>query len=359
MLAIVLRRSAPGELEVADVAPPVPGPRDVLIRVVVASICGSDLAVHRWDDDWTRRTVVPGQIIGHEFAGVVEEVGREVLALAPGDTVTAEGHFPCWSCDRCLRGSAHICRHLRLLGFDRPGAFAELVVVPDRNVIRFSGYPLALGSLLDPLGNAMHSVCSTQVNEASVLVSGCGPIGLLSIVVARRHGARVIVGTDPSPYRRELAMKLGADAVVAPADARELLDSPGLGIEAFDAVIEASGTGLGLVQSLEMLDDGGTAVVVGLPKHDVTLDVATLIVAKNVTVIGVIGRRLFDTWFRVLGLARQEEPTLRRVVTHLGTFHQVAAGMELMIAGRCGKVVLCPSEELVEKIRPTLECERL
>src|ERR1700676_4782089 len=216
---------------------PVPsiGPTDVLVRVAAASICGTDLHIYGWDR-WSQGRIKPPVTLGHEFSGGVERVGEEVSAVKAGDKVSAEMHLNCGHCHQCRLGEAHICQNVRVIGIDRDGAFAEFVKIPASNIWKLDpAIPERYAAILDPLGNAVHTVLAGEIAGCTALVTGCGPIGLMSIAVAKACGASLLFATELNEHRREIARQMGADVVMNPASedatAHILADTGGTGVD--------------------------------------------------------------------------------------------------------------------------------
>ena len=354
MRALIKPRSDVG-FELADVPIPSIGPRDVLIKVLAASICGSDIPVYNWDDPWVRDTIHPGQIIGHEFCGEVVDVGEEVHEFAAVDFVTAEGHLSCGTCSHCRRGEAHVCPSLKLLGFERPGAFAEYVSVPASNVIRLERIPLILASILDPFGNAVHAAMKVPLGNTTVLITGCGPIGLMMIVLCKFLGVRRIFATEVSEYRRELAKQLGADYVMDPraGDSWENVRRETAYDSGVDVFFEMSGSPIALKDGFSVLRAGGQAILMGLAKEPILFDFANDIVAKGISVHGIVGRLMYTTWDHTQKLLNsQHNPrplNLLPIITHRFMIDEYETAMELINAGRCGKVILFPDAKVLQK----------
>src|SRR5271167_2271295 len=227
MKALRKVRAAKG-LEIAEVAVPTIGPTDVLVRVSAASICGTDLHIYGWDR-WSQGRIKPPVTLGHEFCGVVERVGEEVTAVRAGDFVSAEMHVNCGHCHQCRLGEAHICQNLRIIGIDQDGAFAEFVKIPASNIWKLDpAIPERYGAILDPLGNAVHTVLAGPIAGQTVLVTGCGPIGLMAIAVAKACGSSTVFATETNEHRRKLAKEMGADSVLNPLSedpVREILQA--------------------------------------------------------------------------------------------------------------------------------------
>jgi len=354
MKALIKPNRGPG-FQLAQVAIPMIGARDVLIKVEAASICGSDLPIYNWDDPWVRETVQPGLIIGHEFCGVVVERGEQVHEIGAGDFVTAEGHLNCGTCTQCRSGQAHACPTLKLLGFERSGAFAEYVAVPASHVIRLGNLPLIVAAILDAFGNAVHAAMRVPLTNASVLVTGCGPLGLMVIALARVSGARRIFATDTSQYRLNLATKMGADFALDPAsnDVEALIMEETVVDSGVDVLLEMSGSPEAIKQGFGVLRTGGQAVLMGFPKQPILFDFSSDIIAKSVTVHGLTGRIMYRTWDQIkkfLDPRHNSRPVnLLPIITHRFLIEEFEKAMELMVSRKCGKVILFMSEESMQQ----------
>src|SRR5712692_6905370 len=253
-----LRKMQPAKgLQMETVAVPAIGPGDVLVRVKAASICGTDLHIYGWDH-WSQERIKPPVTLGHEFCGIAERVGDEVTAVRAGDFVSAEMHVNCGHCHQCRVGEAHICQNLKIIGIDQDGAFAEFVKIPASNIIKLdASIPEHYGAILDPLGNAVHTVLAGAIAGRTVLVTGCGPIGLMSIAVAKACGSSTVFATETNEHRRALAKKMGADVVVNPAAetavARILSETNKTGV---DVLLEMSGNPTAIQQGFKALREG-------------------------------------------------------------------------------------------------------
>jgi threonine 3-dehydrogenase len=349
MKAVIKACYGPG-VQISQVPIPTVGAADVLIKVKAAGICGSDIPVYDWDEPWTRATVKKGQIIGHEFCGEVVEKGDRADNIAVGNFVVVEGHLNCGICSQCRSGEAHVCPNAKLLGFDHPGAFAEYVCVPDRNVIPISKLPLDLAAILDPLGCAVHAISSVLLVSNTVLVTGCGPIGLLSIMLAKMAGAHRIIATEVSPYRLNLAKKVGADLTINPTNQDVEKTIKGTTKESgVDVFFEMSGSAEALKQGFRVLRGGGQAVLLGLPKKPVSFDFGTEIITKGVTVHGIIGRTFYKNWIQIQKLIdtkiNKKATNFRSIVTHHFLIDEFDKAMGLIHSKNCGKVILYMDKE--------------
>lgn len=313
---------------------------EVLVRPILSSICGTDFHVFSWDE-WSARRVRPPRIMGHEFVGKVLEVGEDVRHLKPGDLVSGESHRVCGVCLQCRTGQGHVCADTLILGVDTDGCFAERVVLPMASLWKNPpGMPLKLACIQDPLGNAVHTVLSGEIAGRSVLVLGCGPIGVMAIAVARACGATTIVATDTKPYRLELARRLGADVTVnvTEQDAEAVVSDvlPG----GADVALEMSGAPSAIRTAFRATRRGGRVSLLGIPSQMVELDVAEELVMKGLEVHGIVGRRLYQTWATMSALLASGRLDVSEVITHEMSWTEYHRGMDLMREGLCGKVIL-------------------
>ncbi len=342
MRAIIKPQAAPG-LELVERPIPQVGPRDVLVKVKAASICGTDLHIYRWDP-WAQGRIKPPLIVGHEFCGEVVERGSEVHTVQVGDFISAESHVVCGVCTYCRTGQGHLCPNTQIIGVDRDGAFAEYVVIPAENAwVNPPGMPPEIATLLENFGNAVHTAFATDVRARKVLITGCGPVGLMTIPVVKAGGARAIYATDISPYRLELARKMGADLVINAAEE----DVVGLILEAtegegVDVLLEMSGAPSAIHQGFTLLKDGGEVALLGLSPGPFEFDLNNHIIFKGATVHGIIGRRLWETWFQMRGLLKAGVVDLSPVVTHRFALDEFEQAFAVMASGQSGKVVMFP-----------------
>ena len=346
MRALVKQEPGPGEV-LMDVPVPRPGPGEVLIRLEAVSLCGTDVHIDRWDP-WAAANVVTPRIFGHEMAGRVVQLGAGVTRVAVGQRVAAETHLVDWTCYQCRTGRAHVCQHYRILGVHLDGAFAELIVLPETNVWISDALPPEIAALQEPMGNAVFSVFVEEIAGQSVAVLGCGPIGLMSIAIAKRAGARRVIATDLRPERLALAETMGADVVIDGTDvrpdevvARIRAETDGDGA---DVVLEMSGAESGLHQGLAAVTNGGRISLLGTHAHPVTLDISSEIIFKALRVYGITGRRLFETWYQTRALL-EEGLDLSPIITHRLPLSRYREAFDLVAAGHAGKVVLLPQED--------------
>jgi threonine 3-dehydrogenase len=325
---------------------PVPaiGPTDVRVRVKAASICGTDLHIYGWDR-WSQGRIKPPVTLGHEFCGVVERVGEEVAAVNPGDFVSAEMHVNCGHCHQCRLGEAHICQNLKIIGIDQDGAFAEFVKIPASNIIKLDpSIPERYAAILDPLGNAVHTALAGPIAGQTVLVTGCGPIGLMSIAVAKACGSSTVFATETNEQRRSMAKRMGADVVLDPAAedavAKILSDTSGTGV---DVLLEMSGNPTAIQQGFHALRAGGRASLLGIPTESVPLDLVNDVIFKGATVQGIYGRRMYDTWVKMLALLKAGRLNLDPLFGEREPLDQFETAFAKLQSGLPGKILLYPN----------------
>jgi threonine 3-dehydrogenase len=324
---------------------PVPtiGAADVLVRVKTASICGTDLHIYGWDR-WSQGRIKPPVTLGHEFCGVVERVGDEVAAVKVGDFVSAEMHVNCGHCHQCRLGEAHICQNLRIIGIDQDGAFAEFVKIPASNIWKLDpAIPEHYGAILDPLGNAVHTVLAGPIAGQTVLVTGCGPIGLMSIAMAKACGSSTVFATETNENRRAMAKKMGADVVLNPAAedavARILAETNGTGV---DALLEMSGNPTAIQQGFKALRAGGRASLLGIPTENVPLDLVNDVIFKGATVQGIYGRRMYGTWVQMTALLKAGRLNLEPLFGEREPLEKFEDAFAKLQGGLAGKILLYP-----------------
>ena len=331
---------------------PVPaiGAADVLVRVKAASICGTDLHIYGWDR-WSQGRIKPPVTLGHEFCGVVERVGEEVTAVKAGDFVSAEMHVNCGHCHQCRLGEAHICQNLRIIGIDQDGAFAEFVKIPAPNIWKLDpAIPEHYGAILDPLGNAVHTVLAGAIAGQTVLVTGCGPIGLMAIAVAKACGSSTVFATETNEQRRAMAKKMGADVVLNPAQtdsvAQIKAETSGTGV---DVLLEMSGNPAAIQQGFRALRAGGRASLLGIPTESVPLDLVNDVIFKGATVQGIYGRRMYGTWVQMTALLKAGRLNLEPLFGERTPMAKFENAFALLQGGLAGKILMYPDG--IEKAR--------
>jgi threonine 3-dehydrogenase len=341
MRALAKTAPAPGA-ELVERPIPAPGPGEVLLKMEAASICGTDHHLFTWDD-WAAENLVPPRILGHELAGRVARAGAGVTRVREGDLVGVESHIVDWTCSQCRAGMEHLCRNLRVIGVHVDGGFAEYVAIPEANAIESNGLDPAVVALQEPMGNAVHAAFVEPIEGRSVLVTGCGPIGLCSVGIARAAGAGLVVATDTEPYRLDLARTMGADLALDATDP----STPGqirgaTGGDGVDVVLEMSGAQAALDQALSVITRGGRISLLGIFGQPVRLDVSNLVIEQGLRIYGVFGRRIYDTWERTQALLRSGALDVSPILTHRFDLGDWERGFELIASRHAGKVVLLP-----------------
>jgi threonine 3-dehydrogenase len=340
-----LRKTQAGKgLHVEKIQVPSIGPTEVLVRVKATSICGTDLHIYGWDR-WSQGRIKPPVTLGHEFCGIVEQVGEEVSALKAGDRVSAEMHLNCGHCHQCRLGQAHICQNLRIIGIDLDGAFAEFVKIPATNIWKLDpAIPEHYAAILDPLGNAVHTVLAGTIAGQTVLVTGCGPIGLMSIAVAKACGSSTVFATETNPHRRELAQEMGANYVLNPAaedPVKKILEATGgTGV---DVLLEMSGNPLAIQQGFRALRAGGRASLLGIPTENVPLDLVQDVIFKGATVQGIYGRRMYETWVQMTALLKAGRVDLEPLFGERIELENFEAAFAKLQNGLAGKILMYPN----------------
>ncbi len=339
MRALVKSRPEPG-LWLDELPDPEIGPNDVLIQVHRTSICGTDLHIVAWDQ-WAQENIPVPMAIGHEYMGIVAAVGSEVDGIAIGARVSGEGHIVCGRCRNCQAGRRHLCINTVGVGVNRPGAFAELVSIPGSNVQPIpDSVSDDIACILDPLGNATHTALAFDLVGEDVLITGAGPIGLMAASIARHVGARHIVITDVNDFRLAIAGRMGANRVVN-ID-RDPLDTvmQQLGMrEGFDVGLEMSGVQSALHEMVRTMNNGGQIALLGIPPdRDAPIDWNDIIF-KGLTLQGIYGRRMFETWYKMLAML-QTGLDVSPVITHHFPAVEYQEAFDVMRKGECGKVIL-------------------
>jgi threonine 3-dehydrogenase len=342
MHALVKKESRPG-LWLETVPVPTIGINDVLIKVLRTGICGTDIHIYKWDD-WAQKTIPVPMVVGHEFVGEIVEVGSNVADFHPGEIVSGEGHVVCGHCRNCLAGRRHLCKDTKGIGVNRPGAFAEYLALPMSNVwVHDPGIPRDVQSIFDPFGNAVHTALQFDVLGEDVLVTGCGPIGVMGVAVARHAGARYVVATDPNPYRRALATRMGATRAVDPRETTLAEVQKQLGMkEGFDVGLEMSGNAAAFRDMLASMAHGGKVAMLGIPTGEMAIDWNTVIF-NMLTIKGIYGREMYETWYKMTVML-QSGLDIEPVITHRFAFQDFQKGFDAMLTGDCGKVVLTWAE---------------
>ena len=338
MKALVKAKAEPG-LWLEDVPEPKVGHNDILVKITRTAICGTDVHIYNWDQ-WSRETIPVPMTVGHEFCGVVAEVGGEVSGFKPGDRVSGEGHITCGQCRNCRAGRRHLCAHTMGVGVNRSGAFAEYLAIPAMNACHLpDDIPDEIAAMLDPLGNATHTALSFDLVGEDVLITGAGPIGIMATAIARHVGARHVVVTDVNDYRLDLARKLGATRTVNAAKEKlpEVMAELGM-VEGFDVGLEMSGAVQAIHDMLESMIHGGHIAMLGIPPGETKIDL-NQVIFKGLTLKGIYGREIFETWYKMIAML-QSGLDVDPILTHRLPFGEFDEGFRIMRSGQSGKVVL-------------------
>lgn len=338
MKALVKAKAEPG-IWMEHVPVPEPGPTDVLIKVRKSAICGTDVHIYKWDA-WAQKTVPVPMVVGHEFCGVIAEVGSAVTKYAPGQRVSGEGHIVCGVCRNCRAGRGHLCRNTLGVGVDRPGSFGEYVCIPEHNVFALpDDVPDEIAAIFDPFGNAVHTALSYELIGEDVLVTGAGPIGIMGALVAQELGARKVVITDINPARLELARKVGVQYVVNALEEtlQDVMERIGMK-EGFDVGLEMSGAAPAFRDMIDVMNNGGKIAILGIAPTGFEID-WNKVIFKMLTLKGIYGREMFETWYKMTTLV-QGRLDLAPLITHRLPVDDFQAGFDAMCSGSSGKVVL-------------------
>ena len=338
MKALVKANAGPGFV-LREVPEPTMLDNEVLIRVRRAGVCGTDVHIYEWDD-WARGRCKPPFTVGHEFAGVVEQAGSLVTDVKVGDRVTAEGHIVCGRCHLCRTGNSHICPNTKIIGVDRDGCFAELIAMPATNVWHLDDdLSFEIGGIHDPMGNAFHTALhGTEMPGATVLITGCGPIGIFAVGICAAGGASRIIASDVNPTRLALAKQMGAHDAVTPQDAEAAVRraTDGLGV---DIVLEMSGVPAAIHQALALVRVGGRVQMLGIPAKPVEINLSTEVIFKGITIYGVVGRRMYETWIQMTQFLRSRKFDPTPVITHRFPLAAFDDAIHAIKSGEAGKVV--------------------
>ena len=338
MKALVKSQRAPG-IWMEDIPEPRVGHNDVRIRVRKTAICGTDIHIYQWDQ-WAQKNIPVPMAVGHEYVGEIVEIGSEVQGFSVGDRVSGEGHITCGYCRNCRAGRRHLCRNTVGVGVNRPGCFAEYLVIPAFNAFKLpDSITDEVASILDPFGNATHTALSFNLVGEDVLITGAGPIGIMATAIARFVGARHVVVTDVNDYRLGLATKMGASRAINVS--RESLDDTmqALGmVEGFDVGLEMSGNPSAFRDLLRTMHHGGNVALLGIPPDDTAID-WNEVIFKGLMIKGVYGREMFETWYTMAAML-QSGLDVTPIITHRLPVDDYREGFEIMRSGQSGKVIL-------------------
>ncbi|GGW85123.1 L-threonine 3-dehydrogenase [Alteromonas halophila] len=338
MKSLVKKHSEKG-IWLEDSPEPEVGHNDLLIKIRKTAICGTDMHIYNWDE-WAQETIPVPMVVGHEYVGEVVGMGQEVRGFEVGDRVSGEGHITCGHCRNCRAGRRHLCRNESGVGVNRPGAFAEYLVIPAFNAFKIpDNISDDMASIFDPFGNAVHTALSFDLVGEDVLITGAGPIGIMAAAVARHVGARHVVITDINPYRLDLAKKMGASRAVdvSKESLTDVMNELGM-TEGFDIGMEMSGVPAAFRDMLDSMNNGGKVAMLGIPPSDVAIN-WNEVIFKGLVIKGIYGREMFETWYKMASLL-QSGLDLSPVITHQFAIDEFQKGFDTMGSGESGKVIL-------------------
>ncbi|OGK17572.1 hypothetical protein A3D80_01605 [Candidatus Roizmanbacteria bacterium RIFCSPHIGHO2_02_FULL_40_13b] len=350
MLAVMKEKAQAG-VTLKQIPIPTPINDEILVKVLYASICGTDIGIYNWTP-WAAGHIKPPIVIGHEVVGEVVELGEEMRrglgdggsgrgrsgeggigGMKIGDIVSSETHIYCGNCYQCRIGNLHVCENMELFGIGRNGGFAEYTTIPIRTTWKNNlSIPLEAMSVAEPLGNAVHVITKANVAGKKVLVVGLGPTGLCAGMVAKAYGAREVVGLNRSEYRRKLGKKVGLDRVIEKLSEREY--------NLFDVVVEMSGSQAGIQIAFDAVRIAGKVIAFGIPKSEITLNWGKYLINKELSIDSVFGRRIWETWYQTSDLLTSGKIDLTKIITHRFKLDQFEEAMKVMMSGECGKVLL-------------------
>jgi threonine 3-dehydrogenase len=311
---------------------------EVLIRVRRAGVCGTDVHIYDWDA-WAQGRIKPPIVVGHEFAGDVVRVGKLVTDVHEGDRVTAEGHIVDGRCLLCRTGNSHVCPHTKIIGVDRDGCFTEFIAMPATNVWHLDdNVSFDIGGIHDPMGNAFHTALTAEIPGSVVLITGCGPIGLFAVGICKAAGASLIIASDVNEKRLALARQMGAKVATHPKDVADAVRkaTDGLGV---DVVLEMSGVPAAIHQAFELVRVGGRVQMLGIPAKPMDVNFATEVIFKGITIYGVVGRRMYDTWHQMTRFLRSGQFDPTPVITHRFPLEGAEEAIRAIKSGEAGKVI--------------------
>lgn len=333
MLAVLKDKAASG-VSIKKVSIPNPQKDEVLVKVIYASICGTDIGIYDWIP-WAAAHIKPPKIIGHEIVGEVLEVNSsKKTKINIGDLVSSETHIFCLNCHQCQIKNYHICENIQLFGIGRDGAFAEYATIPVKTTWKNDPeIELEHMSVQEPLGNAVNAVSKAKVKGKKVLIMGLGPTGLCAGGVAKAYGAKEVVGVNDEPYRRKLAMQTGwFDRVMDAVDLKEH--------NSFDVVLEMSGNRLGIEVAFDAVRIAGKIIAFGIPKENISVDWGKYLINKELTINSVFGRQIWKTWDETTELLKSNKVDLSKIITHRFPLKSFEKAMRVMKSRKCGKIIL-------------------
>jgi threonine 3-dehydrogenase len=335
MKALVKKYAKPG-IWMDEVPVPEYGPNDVLIKIHKTSICGTDIHIYNWDE-WAQKTIPVPMHVGHEYVGTIEAFGNNVQDVKVGELVSGEGHIVCRN---CREGRGHLCPNTKGVGVNRPGAFAEYLVIPVSNIWHCDPkISKEIFSIFDPLGNAVHTALAFNVLGEDVLITGAGPIGIMAAAIVKYSGARNIVITDMNPYRLELAKKLGVTRAVDITKEKlpDVMKELGM-VSGFDVGLEMSGSIHAFNDMIDVMYHGGKMALLGILPENAPIN-WTKVIFNGLTIRGIYGRMMFETWFKMQAMVQSGLP-IQPIITHRFKIDDYIEGFEIMKSGNSGKVIL-------------------
>lgn len=338
MKALSKLKAEPG-IWMTEVPKPELGHNDVMIKIRKTAICGTDVHIYNWDE-WSQKTIPVPMVVGHEYIGEIVEIGQEVKGFKIGDRVSGEGHITCGHCRNCRGGRTHLCRNTIGVGVNRPGCFAQYLVLPAFNAFKIpDNIPDEIAAIFDPFGNAVHTALSFDLVGEDVLVSGAGPIGIMAAAVCQHVGARHVVITDINDYRLELAKKMGVTRAVnvGRENLKDVMKELGMQ-EGFDVALEVSGSPAAFHSMLDTMNHGGRIALLGIPSSEMAIDWSKVIF-KGLFIKGIYGREMFETWYKMATLI-QSGLDLSPIITHQFSIDDFQKGFDVMRSGQSGKVIL-------------------
>ncbi|MBU0707395.1 L-threonine 3-dehydrogenase [Patescibacteria group bacterium] len=340
MEAVIKSERAPG-IKISEIAIPTIGANEVLVKVKAASICGTDLHIYQWNKWANRRIKQLPLIMGHELCGEISKVGDSVSNVRVGDFISAESHIVCNTCDLCRTSRYHICNQTKIIGVDINGCYAEYIALPAQNIWRNSkDLNIKTAVLMENFGNAVHAADTYEVKDKNVLITGCGAVGCMTAAVCKAAGAKNVFATDLHQYRLDLAKKMGADHTIR-ANGKDLVSiiKKRTNSKGVDVFIDMSGAETAIVSGFELLKPGGKMIAFGLPSSSINIDLSNMVVFKGISIKGVVGRRLWESWEKASDLIDNKLVDLSSIITHEFSLKDVEKGFEVMTSGKCGKVV--------------------
>lgn len=342
MRAVVKTAYAPGNIELRTVPIPQPGPREVLVRVKAAAVCGTDVHIRHWNA-WAQARMNPPVVIGHEFSGEVVEIGSDVRTVRVGDRVSSESHIACNNCQICHEGNRHVCPNTKCIGVHQDGCFAEYIVIPEEIAFVYNdpALPWEQLALMEPLGVSVHGITDVPLAAKTVAIIGAGPLGQMGILTARLTGAAQVIVLEPNAERAALAKQLGADAVIDP-----IAEDPVAAVKALTGgygphvAVDFSGSKAGMTAAMQYLRPEGQLTCVALPDQPISVSISDF-GYRGCSIRGIAGRRMFENWEEMRGLL-QRGLDLSPIVTHVLPLEEFEQGLDMTEQGKCGKCILIP-----------------